>query len=316
MSSLKDVGERQLVETVRSIIRPRSKSTVIGPGDDAAVIRNPSGDIVVSSDVVTKERHLPETMTYEQFGWTAAAVNFSDIASMGARPLGFLPAVTIPEDEDESVLYDIMSGIDQCCEFCNTEVVGGDTKFGSLAVAGTALGTMEGRKPMTRRGAQPGDIVAVTGMLGGPAAGYYAIKNGFEAEDQVFSLMVPVPHVEDGIKLSGTGAIHSCMDLSDGLANAATEICKQSHVGMEIEWEFLPIDDEVKDILEASHADLRDTVTRWGGEYELLFTLDRGDLQKLYDAGIAFSIIGLVTNGEGPVLNDGDERKVMENGIY
>ncbi|MBO5600680.1 MAG: hypothetical protein J5897_06545, partial [Candidatus Methanomethylophilus sp.] len=67
MSSLKDVGERQLVETVRSIIRPRSKSTVIGPGDDAAVIRNPSGDIVVSSDVVTKERHLPETMTYEQF---------------------------------------------------------------------------------------------------------------------------------------------------------------------------------------------------------------------------------------------------------
>ena len=316
MTSLKEVGERQLVETVRSIIRPRSKSTVVGPGDDAAVIRNPSGDIVVSTDVVTEERHLPETMTYEQFGWTAAAVNFSDIASMGARPLGFLPAVTIPEDADESVLYDIMSGIDQCCEFCKTEVVGGDTKFGSLAVAGTAIGSMEGRKPMTRRGAQPGDIVAVTGMLGGPAAGYYAIKNGFEAEDQIFSLMVPVPHVEDGIKLSGTGVIHSCMDLSDGLANAATEICRQSHAGMEIEWEFLPVDDEVKDILEASHADLRDTVTRWGGEYELLFTLDRADLQKLYDAGIAFSIIGLVTNGEGPVLNDGEERKVMENGIY
>ena len=295
MTSLKEVGERQLVETVRSIIRPRSKSTVVGPGDDAAVIRNPSGDIVVSTDVVTEERHLPETMTYEQFGWTAAAVNFSDIASMGARPLGFLPAVTIPEDADESVLYDIMSGIDQCCEFCKTEVVGGDTKFGSLAVAGTAIGTMEGRKPMTRRGAQPGDIVAVTGMLGGPAAGYYAIKNGFEAEDQIFSLMVPVPHVKDGIKLS---------------------VCRQSHVGMEIEWEFLPVDDEVKDILEASHADLRDTVTRWGGEYELLFTLDRADLQKLYDAGIAFSIIGLVTNGEGPVLNDGEERKVMENGIY
>ena len=152
MTSLKEVGERQLVETVRSIIRPRSKSTVVGPGDDAAVIRNPSGDIVVSTDVVTEERHLPETMTYEQFGWTAAAVNFSDIASMGAKPLGFLPAVTIPEDADESVLYDIMSGIDQCCEFCKTEVVGGDTKFGSLAVAGTAIGTMEGRKPMTRRG--------------------------------------------------------------------------------------------------------------------------------------------------------------------
>lgn len=316
MAKLKDVGERQLVDTVRSIIRPRSKDTVIGPGDDAAVVKVPAGDMVVSTDVVTKERHLPEGMTYEQFGWTAAAVNFSDIASMGARPLGFLPAVTIPEDEDESVLYDIMSGIDQCCELCNTDVLGGDTKFGSLAVGGTALGTMEGRRPMTRRGAQPGDIVAVTGMLGNPAAGYYAQKEGIEADDQIFSLMVPVPRVEEGIRMSGTGIVHSCMDLSDGLANAATEICKQSRVGMEIEWEFLPVDDETRDILESCHCDLKDTVTRWGGEYELLFTFDRTDIQKLYDASVTFSIIGVVTNDNGAFLCEGEQRREMGNGIY
>lgn len=315
MTSAGEIGERNLVEKIRSIVRPRSGHTLVGPGDDAAVVDG-KGSIVISTDVVTKERHMPPTMTYEQFGWTAAAVSFSDIASMGARPLGFLPALTVPEKEDESVVYDIMSGIDQCCEFCNSDVVGGDTKFGSLAVAGTAFGTMEGRRPMTRNGALPGDLVAVTGTLGDAAAGYYALKNGIDADDQIFSLMVPVPHTEDGIRLSGTGIVGSCMDLSDGLANAARSICRASHVGMEIEWEFLPIDDRTEDVLTECGCDLKDTVTGWGGEYELLFTFKREDIQKLYDAEIAFSLIGVVTNGDGPILCDGSERRVMGNGVY
>ena len=317
MATVKEVGERALVDNIRSIIRPRSKNTVIGPGDDAAVVNGlADGNLVISTDVLTKARHFPKGMTYEQFGWSAAAVSFSDIVSMGARPLGFLPAVTVPEDEDESSLYDIMSGIDQCCEFCKCDVVGGDTKFGELAVAGTAFGTMEGRKPLTRRGAQPGDIVAVTGTVGDAAAGYYALENDLEAEEQIFKLMVPVPRMEDGIKLAETGIVHSCMDLSDGLSNAANTICQMSRVGMEIEWEFLPVDDETKMILESCRCDVRDTVTRWGGEYELMFTFDRKDIKKLYDAGVAFSIIGLVTNDDGPYLSDGETRMAMEDGVY
>ncbi len=317
MATVKEVGERKLVDNIRSIIRPRSGNTVVGPGDDAAVVKGiADGTVVISTDVVTKARHFPKGMTYEQFGWTAAAVNFSDICSMGARPLGFLAAVTVPEDEDEASLYDIMSGIDQCCEFCKCDVLGGDTKIGELAVAGTAFGTMEGRKPLTRRGAQPGDIVAVTGTLGDAAAGYYAQENGYEADDQVFRLMVPVPHMEDGIKLAESGIVHSCMDLSDGLSNAANTICQMSRVGMEIEWEFLPVDDETRTILEACRCDLKDTVTRWGGEYELMFTFDRKGIKKLYDAGVAFSIIGLVTNDDGPYLCDGEERTAMKDGVY
>lgn len=317
MATVKEVGERKLVDNIRSIIRPRSENTVIGPGDDAAVIKGVTdGTVVISTDVVTKARHFPQGMTYEQFGWTAAAVNFSDICSMGARPLGFLAAVTVPEDEDESSLYDIMSGIDQCCEFCKCDVLGGDTKIGELAVSGTAFGTLEGRKPLTRRGALPGDIVAVTGTLGDAAAGYFAQKNGYEADDQVFKLMVPVPRMEDGIKLAESGVVHSCMDLSDGLSNAANTICQMSRVGMEIEWEFLPVDDETRTILEVCRCDVKDTVTRWGGEYELMFTFDRKDIKKLYDAGIAFSIIGLVTNDDGPYLSDGEIRTAMKDGVY
>lgn len=317
MVTVGEIGERTLVERIESIIRPRSKHTLVGPGDDAAVVNGfTDGTLVISTDVLTKERHFPPTMTFEQFGWSSAAANFSDIASMGARPMGFLPAVTIPETEDEYALYDIISGIDQCCEFCNTEIVGGDTKFGPLAVSGTAFGTMEGRKPMTRRGALVGDIVAVTGSLGNPAAGYYAIQNGIEDEDCISSLMVPVPHVEDGIRLSASGVVHSCMDLSDGLSNAAISICEASHVGMEIEWEFLPITESTQDILTECKCDLKDTITRWGGEYELLFTFDGSQIQKLYDAEIPFSIVGVVNNESGPSLCDGAVRTLMKNGIY
>ena len=160
MTLLGEIGERQLIEDFKSFIRPEG---LVGPGDDAAIIGK---DTVVSTDIVTFDRHFPAGMTYEQFGWYAAAVNFSDLAAMGARPIGFLAGLALPLDLDSKAAYDIMSGIDQCCEFCGTGIVGGDTKTGPGIVAGTAIGTMDGRKPMLRSGASPGDIVAVTGPLG------------------------------------------------------------------------------------------------------------------------------------------------------
>ena len=317
MATLGEVGERKLVGNILSIVRPRSANTVIGIGDDAAVLKGASdGSIVISTDVVTKERHFPEGMTFEQFGWTSAAVSFSDIASMGAKPLGMVSAITMPDDSDESELYDVVSGIDQCCEYCDTDLVGGDTKYGQLAIAATAIGTMEGRKPLTRDGAQPGDMIAVTGPVGNAAAGYYALKNGIDADDQIFSLMTPVPRTKEGIGLASTGIVTSCMDLSDGLSNAASAVCKASHVGMEFEWEFLPIEDDAADILKECHMDVEDTVLRWGGEYELMFTFGPQDVHKLYDAEIPFSIVGVVNNGTGPVLRNDNGTSEMRDAIY
>ena len=231
MSSLKDVGERQLIKNIRKVIRPAA--SVQGTEDDAAVLRS-KGDTVVCSDIVTFERHRPEGMTSEQFGWTAAAVNFSDLAAMGAKPTGIIVSLAMPDEMDESELYDMMSGIDQCAEYCDTAVIGGDTKPGPGVISCTAIGDMEGRRPMMRSGANPGDVIAITGALGGPAAGFAALKNGIDAEDAIFSLMTPVPMIKEGIALSGCGKISSCIDLSDGLATAANTICEQSRCGMEI----------------------------------------------------------------------------------
>lgn len=310
MTLLGDIGERQLIEDFKSFIRPEG---MVGPGDDAAIIGK---DVVVSTDIVTFDRHFPAGMTYEQFGWYAAAVNFSDLAAMGARPTGFLAALALPLDLDSSAAYDILSGIDQCCEFCGTGIVGGDTKTGPGLVAGTALGSMDGRKPMLRTGAVPGDVVAVTGPLGSPAAGFIALDHGLDVPEAKDSLYVPIPRVAEGVALASTGVVTSCMDLSDGLGTALNTICKASGVGIDIEFDFLPHGAGVDEVAGSTGTSIEDMLLGWGGEYELVFTADKEKLERIYDAEVEFHIIGMVNDGdEVDLIRDGD-RKRVEYGRY
>ncbi|MDR0887576.1 MAG: thiamine-phosphate kinase [Candidatus Methanoplasma sp.] len=313
MASLKEVGERALIRNLMGIIRP---GPFLGSEDDAAVVDIAGGKIVASTDIVTFERHFPTGMTYEQFGWTAAAVNFSDIAAMGAKPLGLLTALAMPDDLDENYLYDIVSGLDQCAEFCNAHILGGDTKPGSGVITGTAIGTLEGRAPLLRSGARPGDMIAVTGQLGSAAAAFAAIENGLENEYNLSALMVPIPKVREGLVLSESGAVTSCMDLSDGLAEAAKSICRASHVGMELQTEFIPEGDDVGEISTMTGIDKDDLLFYWGGDYELMFTFDKEKMGSLYDSDLEFSVIGMVTNGNGPYISTGENRTMMKDGRY
>jgi len=313
MSSLKNVGERQLIKNIKKVLRP--PKDVKGADDDAAVM-NSGGKTVVCSDIVTFDRHMPEGMTYEQFGWTAAAVNFSDLAAMGAKPTGLIVSLALPEDMEEADLYDIISGIDQCAEYCGTYVIGGDTKPGPGVISCTALGDMEDRRPMMRSGANPGDVVAVTGSLGAPAAGFAALESGIDAGEAIFSLMTPVPLVREGMELCGTGKVTSCIDLSDGLSSAANIICEQSRCGMEIIWEFLPVSPDVDEVCSAMNGSEEDMVLNWGGEYELMFTFPKEELEALQKTGVFFSIIGHITGDDGAYLIKNDEKRRLDYGRY
>ncbi|MBO4568513.1 MAG: thiamine-monophosphate kinase, partial [Candidatus Methanomethylophilaceae archaeon] len=212
--------------------------------------------------------------------------------------------------------YDIMSGIDQCAEFCGTGIIGGDTKRGPGIVAGTAIGVMDGRAPMLRSGAVPGDVVAVTGPLGGPAAALEAMDLGLEAEEARSALYTPVPRITEGIGLAASGAVSSCMDLSDGLGTALNTLCKASGVGMDVELDFIPREDYVEDIARKSGKPVRDLLLDCGGEYELLFTADRGRLGKIYEAEVPFHIIGVVNDAGRPELLEGGARSVIPYGRY
>ncbi len=310
MTTIGEIGERQLIEDFKSFLRPEGR---IGPGDDAAVIGK---DMVVTTDIVSFDRHMPAGMSYEQFGWYAAAVNFSDLAAMGARPMGITAALALPPTLDVQAAYDIMSGIDQCAEFCGTGVIGGDTKPGPGIVAGTALGTMDGRAPLLRSGAKPGDIVAVTGPLGGPAAGFEAIDKGIDCPDAKERLYMPIPRVTEGIVLAESGIVSSCMDLSDGLGTALNTICESSKVGIDIEYDFIPREPFVEKISEKTGVPMEKLLLGWGGEYELLFTTDPNRLRKLYDEDLEFSIIGIVNDSGRPELVRDGKRSIIGNGEY
>ncbi len=310
MERIGDLGERRLIDDFRSFIKT---SGTIGPGDDAAILEDGT---VVTSDIVSFDRHMPAGMTYEQFGWYSAAVSFSDLAAMGARPTGFIASLALPGSLEVQAAYDIMSGIDQCCEFCGTGIAGGDTKPGPGIVCGTALGTMDDRRPMLRSGANVGDAVAVTGPLGSPAAAFIALENEVDAAEAKDALYMPIPKVEAGIAMAGSGAVTSCMDLSDGLGTALNTLCEASGVGIDIESDFIPRGPWVEVMAELSGRPVKDLLLGWGGEYELLFTADKEKLNRLYDAEVEFFIIGMVNDSGRPELIQDGKRSVIPYGEY
>lgn len=313
MASFREVGERALIGMIRNVVHRDGAPDDLS--DDASFVKTQMQDLVACTDSLTFDRHRPEGMTYEQFGWMCAAANLSDLASMGARPVGLLAALNVPLDMDAADICDIMSGIDQCAEFADTYIIGGDTKPGNGIVTVTAIGTMDGRVPMTRRGARTGDVIAVTGPLGGPAAGFRALENGMELPDSVSCLFTPIPRVEEGLALSKSGRVSSCMDLSDGLATCINTLCRESGVGAIIDWDLLPKDDGVQAVCERTGVSDEELVLGWGGEYELLFTFDRKYADELYGSGVDFHMIGLVTEDE-VLLHRNEKYKVIEDGCY
>jgi thiamine-monophosphate kinase len=204
-----------------------------------------------------------------------------------------------------------MSGIDQCCEFCGTGIIGGDTKSGPGIVTGTAIGTMDGRRPLTRSGAEPGDLLAVTGPLGGPAAALLDIEHDLGLDYTRESLYVPIPRIDAGVDLASSGCVTSCMDLSDGLGTAINTICQSSGVGMMVEYDFLPKAAGVQEASDATGTPMEDLLMYCGGEYELMFTVKKDGLDKLYEMELEFSVIGLVNDsGKAELIREGKRSEI------
>jgi len=313
MVSLKEYGERALIRGIKGIIR---QPPGLGAGDDSAIIPCFPGDLVACVDNLTFERHLAKGMTHWEFGWMAAAVSISDLAAMGAEPVGLLASLTLPANLKLESLYDIMAGMDNCAKEYGTYIYGGDTKFGSGAISCTAMGKLDGRIPMLRSGAKPDDIIAVTGSLGSAAAVFYAIKNSLGCVTHPAHLMTPNPRVLEGVALAESGAVTSCIDLSDGLAEGARCLCISSHVGMEIFEDLLPEGEGVQEVNIKTGIPKEDMMLYWGGEYELLFTIDSDKADLLKGLDLDFTIIGKVTKGNAPFIVYKDGRKAMKNGKY
>lgn len=249
------LGEVSEGTILRAILARTSVAshTILGPGDDAAVIATPSGSVVATTDTLVHgpDFRLAWSSGYD-LGWKSAAVNLADIAAMGARPTALLVALAVPRDLRLSFVEQLADGLREACEALapGCAVVGGDlTVSDVLTVAVTALGDLEGRDAVTRAGARPGDVVAVAGELGHAAHGLAVLFGRFregevpvpidsarlEAGERAAldAQLRPSPPIGLGVMASVAGAT-AMMDISDGLVLDATRLATASEVTLDL----------------------------------------------------------------------------------
>jgi len=314
--SLEDIGERKIIDVIKGLLT--GGKIAVGIGDDCAAIDLGDEYLLITTDMINERTHIPKA-TAEQVGWFLVAINLSDIASKGGRPIGVVTALGLPRRTAIEFVKGLARGMDKCATSFDTFIIGGDTKeSGELNLAGTALGLVKKDVFMSRSGARVGDMVAMTGRLGGAAAGFQAIKKGLKRPAALKALLEPWPRVREGIALSYTRAVTSCIDISDGLSTSLHHLAKASKVGFTIAREMLPVHEEVNKVGFADEKAIEDAMLHFGGEYELLMTIDPGldSLAKASAAvnsqGTQLTVIGVVTE-KGIVLKKGKKVKDIED---
>ncbi|SEQ87377.1 thiamine-phosphate kinase [Neolewinella agarilytica] len=304
MSSRTDVntlGEFGLISHLTASFKNRQPSTVLGVGDDAAIIAT-GGDeqLVVSTDMLVEGIHFDLGYTpLKHLGYKAVAVNVSDICAMNARPQQITVSIAISNRFSVETLDELYAGIKAACETYGVDLVGGDTTSSNkgLIISITAIGRAPASRITRRSGAKMGDLICITGHLGSAYLGLQLL----EREKQVYlanpdmqpemkpenkELYAAILRPEartDMIDLFAKNDIvpTSMIDISDGLASELMHICKASKVGAIIEEGNVPIKQEAQ--LQALEFNL-DPITcalSGGEDYELLFTIDPKDVEKV-----------------------------------
>ena len=275
-----DIGEKELVKYIIS------NSKEITP-DDTAITQLNSTKLISTCDMLIQSRHFPENMSYFDMGFKAVTVNVSDLAAMGAEPLGFLLAIAIPKDLELNSFKEIINGVSIACDYYGIPLIGGDTNEASeIIISGTALGLCD--NPLMMDTYSIGDVVAVTGDIGHAALGFK-----LDAFDNVYvkKALKPLARIKEGIILRESGAT-SATDITDGLASELYQIKKDSF-GFMIYEELLGISDEYKQYCESLDLSYLDLVLHVGEDFELLFTIPK---DKLKDLNIDYKVIGEVTD--------------------
>lgn len=233
-----DLAEEQLLAKIFPLL-PQTAATIVGPGDDAAVISAPDGRFVVSTDVLVEDRHfIRDWSTGYDVGWRAAVQNLADIAAMGARPTSLVVSLVLPRTEQVQWVLDLARGLAEACAPHGAGVVGGDLSSGdAIVVAVTVHGDLEGGEPVLRSGAQAGDVLAHTGTLGRSAAGLDVLSDGehvAEHPDLVAAYLRPDPPIGSGVRARLAGAT-AMLDVSDSLLRDVGRIARASGVDLDLD---------------------------------------------------------------------------------
>jgi thiamine-monophosphate kinase len=219
---------------------PAPGPALVGIGDDAAVLPAPDGRTVVSTDLLIEGRHFRrDWSSAADVGVKAAAQNLADIAAMGAAPTGLLLGLAVPGDTAVAWVLELVSGLLAECQRAGAVLVGGDVTSADAVMLGiTAVGDLAGRRAVTRSGARPGDVVAISGVAGRSAAGLAVLEAGLdptvgELADLVAAHRRPQPDYPAGVSAAVAGAT-SMIDVSDGLVADLGHVAAASGVCIDI----------------------------------------------------------------------------------
>lgn len=246
---------------------PKGPAVEVGIGHDAAVVRSPQGEgLVLKSDQTVEDVHFARhEQPLDLVGRKALARVLSDLGAIGARPIACLCSLALPDDVKEGEVHALLGGLLELAKRDSVSLVGGDLSRSprGIVIDVSALGFLEGRKPMLRSGAKPGDLLFVTGPLGGSREGWHL---RFE------------PRWREGIFLAASGAVNAAIDLSDGLARDLHHLCRESDVGARVDLATLPLRK-----LASSRSATVEQALQDGEDFELLLAVDPDRITRLAD---------------------------------
>lgn len=310
-----ELSEFSLIERYFQHATQRSGHVRVGIGDDCAVIDIPEAhQLCLSIDTMVEGVHFPKGCAPNHIGYRALATALSDLAAMGATPSHFTLALTLP-CASESWLLEFSSGLFELAQQYRIDLVGGDTTRGPLTVSIQVHGYIDPARTLLRKGAQEGDIVAVTGSLGDAGGGLALLGEATVSSAQEALLMRyyrPEPRIEQGVLLSRYAS--ACIDISDGLVSDAGHVAKASKCLLNIDLDKIPVSVELKELFPE---DYLSKALQSGDDYELLFTIAPEKWRQLHlrHPDIGFTEIGRVTQGQGLVFRkNGTEHLITEKG--
>lgn len=269
------MGEFELIDSIRQMADRLPANGFEGIGDDCAILEIGGGEaLVFTSDALCEGVHfLRRALTARALGEKALAVNLSDVASMGVRPVAVLLSLSLPDDLPMGWVEELMEGFTTLAKCHNVALIGGDTTRSESGVVLniTAIGRGPASHLKRRSAGRAGDLLLVSDHLGASAAGLHDVLQGRYDTPLAEIHHHPTAEIEAGVWLGSRQEVHAMMDLSDGLASDLRHILKASRVGAEVELTMIPT---------ADGATLHDAVT--GGEdYKLLLSVDAAACEAL-----------------------------------
>jgi thiamine-monophosphate kinase len=314
-TEISSLGEFGLIEHLTKNIELQNASSIVGVGDDAAVIDHFGKQTVITSDMLVEGVHFDLMYTpLKHLGYKSVIVNLSDIYAMNATPTQIILNIAISNRFSLEALDEFYTGVYAACEKYGVDLIGGDTSSSQkgFIISVTAIGEVTPDKYVKRNTAKQGDLVCVSGDLGGAYIGLLFLERekkiylenpniqpDLESESYVIGRLLKPEARKDIVEFFEKEKItpHSMMDVSDGLSSEILHISNQSDLGCVIYEERLPIADDMKNAAYKFQIDPTACALSGGEDYELLFTVDQNDYDKIKLNG-DISVIGYMTERE------------------